>query len=92
MAEKQPEGFAGTAIVVRQLEVALELASASDDAQERDRLEKELAEIESQISRLEALLSGPFSQKAPEKVVNAEREKLETYRVTAQKLRERVNS
>ena len=91
VAEKQPEGFAGTAIVVRQLEVALELASASDDAQERDRLEKELAEIESQISRLEALLSGPFSQKAPEKVVNAEREKLETYRVTAQKLRERVN-
>jgi valyl-tRNA synthetase len=36
------------------------------------------------------LLSSPFAQKAPEKVVQVEREKLEGYRASAIKLRERL--
>ena len=69
-----------TEVYIRQ--EATELAGA-----ERERLERELAEAESQIARLENLLGSPFAQKAPEKVVAAEREKLEGFRATAVKLR-----
>jgi len=79
-----------TAIVVDRVEIFLELSNESDDEADRERLAKELSEVESQIKRLEALLASPFAQKAPEKVVNAEREKLADYKVTAQKLRERL--
>ena len=53
-----------------------------------EKLQKELAEIESQIKRLAGLLSGPFGQKAPEAVVAAEREKLENFQKSAEKIRQ----
>lgn len=74
-------------LVVGPVELFLELKVAVDEAAEQERLERELAEAESQIERLEKLLTSPFAQKAPEKVVQAEREKLEAYRLSAEKLR-----
>ena len=50
-------------------------------------IEKDLAETQSQIDRLEKLLSSPFSEKAPEEVVQKERDKLAGYLETAEKLR-----
>ncbi len=58
---------------------------------DRERLERELEEAESQIERLEKLLGSPFAQKAPEKVVQVEREKLEGYKTSAVKLREQLS-
>jgi valyl-tRNA synthetase len=57
---------------------------------ERDRLEKELAEAESQIQRLEKLLSSPFAQKAPAEVVEKERNKLAEYQETADRLKQQL--
>jgi valyl-tRNA synthetase len=63
-----------------------------DVAEERARLERNLQEALSQVERLEELLSGPFSEKAPAAVVQKEREKLESYRETAQKLRAQLKA
>ena len=79
-----------TALVVDRVEVFLQLSSDGDDEADRERLTKELEEAESHIKRLKALLASPFAQKAPEKVVAGERQKLADYQATAEKLRERL--
>jgi valyl-tRNA synthetase len=83
--DEKPEGH--VALVVSSVEVYLPLADMVDIEDERSRLEKELAEAESQIERLEKLLNSPFAEKAPEAVVQKEREKLVGYKDTAEKLR-----
>jgi valyl-tRNA synthetase len=83
--KEKPEGAA--ALVVGPVEIYLPLAGMVDLEQERARLEKELAEAESQIERLEKLLGGDFASKAPETVVQKEREKLAAYKETAEKIR-----
>ncbi len=77
-----------TPLVVEDVEIYLDLADSGDSEVDRQRLEKELGEVESHIARLEKLLLSPFAQKAPEKVVEAEREKLAGYQSSAAKLRE----
>ncbi|MEL7627068.1 MAG: valine--tRNA ligase [Anaerolineaceae bacterium] len=77
-----------TALVVEDIEIYLNLEG--DSEADRERMEKELAEAKSQVERLEKLLSSPFAQKAPAKVVDAEREKLAGYQGTVEKLRERL--
>jgi valyl-tRNA synthetase len=57
-----------------------------DYGAERTRLEKELAEAQSQIDRLEKLLSSDFAKKAPKEVVQKERDKLATFKEKADKL------
>jgi len=84
----QTEGL--TVLVIEDVEVYLDLTGDGDLEQDRERLEKELAEAESQIARLEKLLSSPFAQKAPANVVDGEREKLAGFRSSAEKLRERL--
>jgi len=83
--KEKPEGAA--ALVVGPVEVYLPLAGMVDLEQERARLNKELGEAESQIARLEKLLSSDFAKKAPEAVVAREREKLAAYKETAEKIR-----
>lgn len=73
-------------LVISPVEISLPLAGLVDAEAERSRIEKELAEINSQIERLEKLLSSPFAQKAPLAVVEKEREKLEAFKETAKKL------
>ena len=58
------------ALVVGSVEIFLPLAGIIDTDEERTRLEKNLAEANKQIQRLEKLLAGPFSQKAPPDVVS----------------------
>ncbi len=80
---------AGTAVVAGSWTAYLEGAL---DPQARARMEKRLAELEAQIARLEKLLAGPFSQKAPAHVVQREREKLARYREEAAALRRELQS
>jgi len=61
-----------------------------DMAEERTRLEKELAQTVSQIERLEALLGSDFANKAPEAVVAKERDKLAGLQQTALKIRSQL--
>lgn len=84
LAEK-PAGH--VALVEGPVEFYLPIAGLVDSAEEKARLSKELAETESHIQRLEALLSGPFAQKAPPPVVQKENEKLAAYKDTAAKLK-----
>ncbi len=77
-------------LVVNGIEVYLPLDEVVDEEVERERLKKELAQIESQITRLEALLASEFTHKAPAAIVQKEREKLETLKSTAEKLRARL--
>jgi valyl-tRNA synthetase len=75
------------ALVVGSVEVFLPLAGMVDLADEKSRLEKELAEAQSHIERLEKLLASDFANKAPAPVVAKEREKLAGYKETAEKLK-----
>jgi valyl-tRNA synthetase len=84
----KPEGH--IALVVGAVEIFLPLAGMVDAEEERARLQKELLDVQTQIERLEALLAGSFSEKAPVKVVQNEREKLAIYLETAQKLRSQL--
>jgi valyl-tRNA synthetase len=83
--KEKPEG--SIALVVGPVEIYLPLAGMVDLEQERARLTKELAEAESQIARLEKLLGSDFANKAPAAVVAKEREKLASYKETAEKIR-----
>ena len=74
-------------LVIPPIEISLPLAGLVDMEAERERLEKELAEAEVQIARLEKLLASPFAQKAPEEVVAKERERLSSYIETVEKIR-----
>ncbi len=74
-------------IVVEDVEIFLREEGPGSEGLDKERLQKELAEAESQINRLQKLLQSPFAQKAPPQVVAAEREKLEGYLSTAEKLR-----
>jgi valyl-tRNA synthetase len=72
------------------MEIHLPLAEAVDDAGEKARLEKELAEAQSQIERLENLLSSDFANRAPAAVVEKERGRLAVFRETAGKIRSQL--
>jgi valyl-tRNA synthetase len=89
LAEKPPDHIV---LVVGAVEIYLPLAGMIDPADERARLEKDLAEAESQITRLEALLGGAFAQKAPLEVVRKERERLEGFQASAARLRSQLEA
>jgi valyl-tRNA synthetase len=77
-------------LVVGAIEIYLPIADLMDLNDERARMEKGLFETEVQIERLEALLASPFSEKAPLAVVQKELDKLETFKETAEKLRQQL--
>jgi len=82
--EGKPEGH--IALVVGEVEIYLPLSGLVNLGEERSRLEKDLTETQNQIKRLESLLGGQFAKKAPEAVVQKEREKLNSYKLTAEKI------
>ena len=79
------------ALVIGAVEIYLPLANMIDTAEERSRLEKDLAEIQTQIKRLEDLLASPFAEKAPPAVVQKERNRLSDFRETAGKISAQLN-
>jgi valyl-tRNA synthetase len=80
----KPEGH--VALVVGPVEIYLPLAGLVDIDEERARLQADLDSALAQIQRLEQLLNGPFTLKAPAEVVQKERDKLSGYLETKQKL------
>jgi valyl-tRNA synthetase len=83
--EKKPEG--SVALVVGAVEMHLPLAGMVDLDAGGGRLSKELADSQSQIERLEQLLTSDFASKAPASVVAKERERLAALREKAKKLK-----
>ncbi|MBQ9949883.1 MAG: valine--tRNA ligase, partial [Clostridia bacterium] len=72
-------------------ECFIPLAELVDKEKETERVNKELAKMESEIKRFEGKLNNPgFVSKAPEQVVREEREKLAAALEMAQKLRARL--
>lgn len=82
--EEKPEGH--VALIAGAIEIHLPLSEMVDPAEEKTRLEKDLAEAQSHIERLEKLLGSPFAENAPEQVVQKERDKLAGYQETAEKI------
>ena len=69
------------------------LADLVDFDKERERLQKELDNALGMVKRTEGKLQNEsFVSRAPEAVVNAEKEKLEKYRELAAKLQESLNA
>jgi valyl-tRNA synthetase len=75
------------ALVAGPVEIYIPLAGMVDVQAERLRLEKELADMQGQIDRLEKLLGSDFANKAPASVVQRERERLQAFQETAEKLK-----
>ena len=91
ISENLTEKISGSvSSVVAGVEIHLPLTGAVDVLLARERLQKELAEAEGQIKRLEGLLASDFSRKAPEHLVAKERDRLSVYQATAEKLREQL--
>ncbi len=82
---EKPEDAA--VLVTGSVEIYIPLAGMVDLANDKPRLEKELKEAQSHIERLEKLLSSDFANKAPAALVAKEREKLEGYKDTAEKIK-----
>lgn len=92
MEEGQTEK--GAASAVTELgEIFLPLGELVDISKELERLGKEKANLESEIKRASGKLANEkFTSKAPEKVVNEEREKLAKYQDMLEKLLEQIKS
>ena len=61
--------------------------------EEKQKIEKELEHLDSEIKRASSMLSNPnFVNKAPEAKVNAERDKLEAYTNQYKSLKERLEN
>ena len=80
------------ALVAGSVEIYLPLHGLVNLNEEKNRLSSELDELKQEIQRLEKLLDGPFAQKAPEQVVNKEKEKLSSYLETSRTLEDQLNN
>jgi valyl-tRNA synthetase len=86
--ESKPEDSAP--LVAGPVEIYIPLAGMLDLDEERRRLEKELADVQAQVDRLEKLLASDFAARAPAPVVQKEREKLTAFKETAAKLKSQL--
>jgi valyl-tRNA synthetase len=78
-------------LVAGPVEIYIPLSGMVDQEEERKRLKKELSEVQVQIDRLEKLLGSDFASKAPSQVVEKERNKLDEFRQTADKLKAQLS-
>ncbi|MDQ0339485.1 valyl-tRNA synthetase [Caldalkalibacillus uzonensis] len=78
--------------VVSGAEIYLPLAGLIDVEQELARLDKEKQKLEAEVARAEQKLANKgFTAKAPQHIVEAEREKLKDYQEQLQQVQERIN-
>ncbi|HVT25248.1 MAG TPA: valine--tRNA ligase [Rhizomicrobium sp.] len=90
LADALPKGSAQ--FVIGEATVGLPLGDVIDFGKERARLEKELKKAEDEIARFDAKLSNEqFVSRAPEDVLNEQREKRSEALTLANRLREAVN-
>jgi valyl-tRNA synthetase len=88
-ADELPQGSAQ--FVIAEATAALPLGDVIDLAAERARLEKELAKADAEIARFDAKLSNEqFVSRAPEDVLNEQREKRADAAALAERLRQAV--
>lgn len=79
--EEKEASDKNVAVVTRGAEIFIPLLKLVDIEKELERLNKEKEKLEKEIERVEKKLSNErFVSKAPEAVVNAEREKGEKYK------------
>ncbi|MDO4799000.1 MAG: valine--tRNA ligase [Bacillota bacterium] len=70
------------AVHVKGAELYLPLNELIDIEKEKQRLQKEIAKLEQEVARIDTKLSNPgFTSKAPEKVIEDERKKMEEYKL-----------
>jgi valyl-tRNA synthetase len=80
------------ALVLKESEVVIPMASMVDLEAERKRLEKEIEETQNEVARLEARLKDKaFLSKAPPAVVDKERQKLATGKDKLKRLKQSLN-
>ncbi len=77
-------------IIVSGVEIYLTLEELVNKDEEIQRLQTELKEVQSQISRLSNLLSGSFAERAPAPVVDKEKQKLVDFQDTAEKIKKQL--
>jgi len=77
--------------VAHGIEIYLPLQGLLDVQEEAQRLRAQLEEAHSQIQRLQDLLAGPFAKRAPEEVIQKERDRLIEYEATASKLQAQLD-
>jgi valyl-tRNA synthetase len=82
------------AITIAQGDISayLPLAGLVDLDKERERLQKELTEVDSQIQRVTNLLNSPFAGKAPQQVVQKERDKLAQLQASQAEVAQRLEA
>jgi valyl-tRNA synthetase len=86
IADAPPQGSAQ--FVMEEATMALALANVIDFAAERERLNKEIGKLVSEIAKIDAKLNNEqFIAKAPEEVVDEQRERRAEAEATARKLR-----
>jgi len=91
--QKTKEGIAQDAIsvVIPDATIYLPLEELVDFAQEIDRLEREEARLDKELSRVNGMLHNEkFMSKAPEEKIKEEQDKLETYEQMMKQVRERL--
>ncbi len=83
-----------TAVTIAQGDITayLPLAGLVNLDKERERLQKELAELDTQIARISNMLNGSFAEKAPTAVVQKERDKLAQLQASHTELNQRLTS
>ncbi len=88
---KEEAGDNAASSVIDGVEIYIPLADLIDFEKEVERLEKEKSKLEGEIKRASGKLNNKkFTDKAPEKVVAAEKEKLEKYKDMYNKVIERI--
>nr|MBI2905044.1 class I tRNA ligase family protein [Chloroflexota bacterium] len=92
LAELPEKPRQAVSMVVGRTEVYLPLAGMVNIGAERERMTKELADLDKQIAKLETLLASDFANKAPAGVVEKERARLAAARESRAKLAEQVGS
>ncbi|MDD4089684.1 MAG: valine--tRNA ligase, partial [Tissierellia bacterium] len=89
--DKKEIGEDTASSVIDGTEIYLPLADLTDYEKEIERLEKEKARLEGELKRVNGKLSNErFMSKAPESVVNEEKEKLQKYQLMMEKVLERL--
>jgi valyl-tRNA synthetase len=79
------------ALIAGVVEIYVPLSGMLDLEAEHMRLQKELADVQVQIERLEKLLGSDFANKAPAVVVQKERKRLAAFQETAGKLKAQLD-
>ena len=92
LAELPEKPRQAVSMVVGHTEVYLPLAGMVNVDAERERMTKELADLDKQIAKLETLLASDFANKAPAGVVEKERARLAAAKESRAKLAEQVGS